>query len=43
MGSSNVILLGEAAERTDRLDVVCRKCDRVYLMDRPRRPANDAD
>jgi hypothetical protein len=28
MGSNTVILLGAVAERTDRLEVVCRKCDR---------------
>jgi hypothetical protein len=28
MGSNTVILLGDVAERTDRLEVVCRKCDR---------------
>jgi hypothetical protein len=30
----NVILLGEVAERTNRLEVLCRKCDRRGVLER---------
>jgi hypothetical protein len=32
MGSNTVILLGEVAERTNRLKVACRNCDRRGVL-----------